>query len=226
MQGGPVDELVGVAVERPVLDQLEVEVGRTPEKSDQSVFPVITGKIVTWTRSTRPAAIHAQFSDRLPGERNGTRAEAVLHASIDALTRIPNRRTLAAKMAREVSRAERTGAALTVLLLDLDGFKTVNDSRGHAAGDVILCDAVDAWSTRLRPNDLLARSGGDEFVIVAPDTTGDQALRLAARLRAATPPATGVSIGVAEWGPGDGVDELLARADREMYRVKARHRAA
>ncbi len=56
--------------------------------------------------------------------------------------------------------------------------------------------------------------------------TGAEALSLAARLRAATPPATGVSIGVAEWTPGDGMDEMLARADREMYSVKARHRAA
>src|SRR6187200_1611833 len=72
MEGGSVDELLDVTVERPVLDQLEVEVGRPPKIGSVPVLPVMTGKTVTCTRSTRPAAISAQFNDRLPCERNGT----------------------------------------------------------------------------------------------------------------------------------------------------------
>ena len=72
MQGGPVDELLDVAVERPALEQLEVEVGRTLEDRGRAGLTGSTGKSVTWTRSTRPAAISARFNDRLPCERNGT----------------------------------------------------------------------------------------------------------------------------------------------------------
>jgi diguanylate cyclase (GGDEF)-like protein len=149
------------------------------------------------------------------------KAEAEVNAATDALTGLPNRRTLAAKLARELSRARRVGAPLSVLLLDLDGFKELNDVHGHAAGDQALRAAATAWSAQLRPNDLLCRTGGDEFAIVLPDTTEEWSGTLAVRLKAITPEYTGVSIGVATWNGTADADELLACADREMYRSKA-----
>jgi diguanylate cyclase (GGDEF)-like protein len=147
-------------------------------------------------------------------------ATAVLNASTDALTGLPNRRTLDAKLLRELARARRMRSPMCVLLLDLNRFKLLNDTQGHAAGDRALQAVAAAWSAQLRANDLLCRTGGDEFAIVLPDTTQRWAEILAARLAAVTPPETGVSIGVAMWNGLSDPDELLAAADQDMYRAK------
>ncbi|MGD0194425.1 MAG: sensor domain-containing diguanylate cyclase [Candidatus Dormibacteria bacterium] len=154
------------------------------------------------------------------------KAQAEVHAATDSLTGLPNRRTLDAKLNRELSRARRLGAPLSVLLLDLDGFKQLNDIEGHAAGDQALQAVAAAWSAQLRPNDLLCRTGGDEFAVVLPDTTEEWADALALRLKAMTPPSTGVSIGVASWNGQADTNELLASADREMYRSKSQRLSA
>jgi diguanylate cyclase (GGDEF)-like protein len=146
-------------------------------------------------------------------------------AATDALTGLANRRTFDEHLQRELARAARTRRPLALLALDLDGFKQVNDQQGHAAGDRLLVDAGRAWAGVLRDGEMLARSGGDEFVVLLPETDAQGAARVAARLAAATPAPLGVSIGSAVSEPGEEPDALLRRADRELYREKALSRA-
>jgi diguanylate cyclase (GGDEF)-like protein len=108
---------------------------------------------------------------------------------------------------------------VSIAVLDLDGFKALNDTHGHAAGDRCLKDCVAAWSAQLRPADLLARLGGDEFAILLPGCELADAQAVAARVRAATP-GIGCSVGVAEWDGAESSQALHRRADRMLYAAK------
>jgi diguanylate cyclase (GGDEF)-like protein len=147
-------------------------------------------------------------------------------ATHDALTGLPNREHL------EAYGADLAGRPIAVLLLDLNGFKQVNDVRGHAAGDAVLRAVSARLGTALRPADLVARLGGDEFVVVLPDADRAEADGLADRLRAEIrrpidlpegPVAVGVSIGVACRTAGEDttLSTLASTADAAMYREKA-----
>jgi diguanylate cyclase (GGDEF)-like protein len=149
------------------------------------------------------------------------KGEAVRHAATDQLTGVANRRTMETKLARELARAARLSSYVSALMLDLDRFKELNDTQGHASGDQFLQLAVTAWASQLRANDLLSRIGGDEFVIVLPDTDKSQAEGLVRRLTDVTPAALGVSIGIGTCQGGGDVYGLIAAADVEMYRVKS-----
>jgi diguanylate cyclase (GGDEF)-like protein len=140
---------------------------------------------------------------------------------VDPLTGALNRSGLAAHAPAVRAVAQRAGKPTAVVLIDLDDFKSVNDRRGHAAGDRLLVDTVAAWSAHLRPGDLLARIGGDEFVIVLPDCALQHAPEVLQRLREASRcPWTS---GAGNWGPGDpDVLTAVAEADRAMYRAKRR----
>jgi diguanylate cyclase (GGDEF)-like protein len=145
-------------------------------------------------------------------------------AATDALTGLPNRRSFDEHLALALARAERSGRPVSVLALDLDGFKAVNDVQGHAAGDRLLVRSGRAWAGALRSGDLLARAGGDEFVVLLPDAGESIARRVAGRLQRRTPEPLGVSIGVAVSRGDETADDLLRRADAELYRDKARIR--
>jgi diguanylate cyclase (GGDEF)-like protein len=145
----------------------------------------------------------------------------------DALTALPNRRAMEAFLRETACRT------VTVLFVDLDRFKTVNDTLGHTVGDEVLREVADRLRRILRAGDLVARHGGDEFVVVGRDLPPAAADRLAERLRQeiAAPYVTsagiatiGASVGVTTLGPGESVVDMLRRADERMYVDKTARR--
>jgi diguanylate cyclase (GGDEF)-like protein len=150
-------------------------------------------------------------------------------ATSDELTGLANLRALRELGAKEIARSRRFGHPLTLAYLDIDHFKEVNDRAGHAAGDRVLVGLASVALSATRAIDTVARIGGDEFVVLMPETGPDAALLLADRLRevfarATTSGDVGVtcSIGVASFEDAPGsVDELLEAADGLMYEAKA-----
>jgi diguanylate cyclase len=140
-------------------------------------------------------------------------------ADTDPLTGLLNRSGFLALAARERAIAERTHTPMTIAVLDLNGFKQINDRLGHAAGDRLLADLGSEWRERLRPGDVLARHGGDEFVLLLPATSPREAGGVLERLRVEEFPVDW-SVGISGWLPSEDLDACLARADRSLYSVK------
>jgi diguanylate cyclase (GGDEF)-like protein len=155
------------------------------------------------------AIIRADLTDSLTSE-----------ARRDQLTGLVNRRGLEESLETEMLRARRTTAPLTVLMLDLDGLKVFNDTHGHLAGDRLIADSAAGWQGRLRPTDVLARYGGDEFVAVLPGCDETRAMTVADALLAALPPGGACSVGAATWNHAEDAATLLARADDALYSGK------
>ena len=153
-------------------------------------------------------------------------------ALLDDLTGVGNRRHLVQRLTEECARSQRSGEPFALLVIDLDGFKSINDTHGHAAGDACLQHFTLMAQTRLRPGDMLARSGGDEFCIVLPSSTLREGAMIARRVlevcRADAEQCVGtdipiaVSIGVAQWTREMGAfpDRLIAAADHALYDAK------
>ncbi len=148
-------------------------------------------------------------------------------ATLDALTGALNRHGFSELAPAELAQARRHERALSLIMMDLDHFKQVNDTYGHATGDVVLQTVATVVKRNLREADVFARWGGEEFVILAPDTSAPDAERLAERLRlllrrdhGAGVPHFTVSFGVTELTSEDDLDSLFARADGALYEAK------
>ncbi|MBI5262707.1 MAG: GGDEF domain-containing protein [Bradyrhizobium sp.] len=160
------------------------------------------------------------------------RNEVAELALMDDLTGVANRRRLVQRLTEECARSQRSGEPFALLVIDLDGFKAVNDTHGHAAGDACLQYFTLMAQTRLRKSDMLARTGGDEFCIVLPSSTVREGAMIARRVvdvcRQDAATCVGndipiaVSIGVAQWTKeiGDFPDRLMACADQALYDAK------
>ena len=145
----------------------------------------------------------------------------------DALTGIHNRRYFQERLTLEMARVSRGNGELAVIMLDIDHFKRINDRYGHAAGDRVLQAVCQRIAQRLRCTDVFCRLGGEEFMVLCPDTGGQHAYHLAIELWQSlrSTPIDGLgtvtgSFGIASWRPGEGADALLLRADSGVYAAK------
>ena len=158
--------------------------------------------------------------------RKATRDVEALNAALidearrDPLTALGNRRLWEEQGAIELSRAERDKSPLTVVVLDLDDFKTVNDEQGHAAGDDLLRTLALTWMPLVRLPDVLARLGGDEFGVLLPGAADGHGDRVGERLQRGAAKFIGVSYGAARLREGESFAEVVARADAALYERK------
>jgi diguanylate cyclase (GGDEF)-like protein len=186
-----------------------------------------------WPREVR---LLARDFNALMDDLERSRRNLVDQSTRDALTGLYNRRYFDALCRREVARAQRYHRPLSLLMLDLDRFKPINDTFGHAAGDHLLVHLAEVLERNLRESDVAARIGGDEFIVLSSETDGRDARKLAEKIRAILTDAhvdygehrldVGVSVGVASL-PEDGVtpETLMEVADKAMYADKRARRS-
>ncbi len=163
--------------------------------------------------------------DITESRRNEQRLEEL--SVTDTLTQTFNRLKLDSVLQNEVLRAERYGHALSLIILDVDDFKSVNDTYGHHVGDIVLSNIAQLLQNNIRKIDTLGRWGGEEFMIVCPETDSNGAVALAEKLRVAiegyefpTVISKTSSFGVATYQSGDNSNDLVKRADTALYRAK------
>ncbi|HSK95148.1 MAG TPA: GGDEF domain-containing protein [Euzebyales bacterium] len=211
----PWSRLVLLAVSSLVAPALVVSAGVQRVDSDLMMVGAASGVLfllVLW----RMAGLVRQISLQA--------AELDALSTTDPLTGVANRRRWDAELRIAVTRAQQSGHPLTVVLLDLDRFKTFNDTFGHLAGDTLLQQATAAWQAQLRPGDLLARIGGEEFAMLLVGCHRAEAHTVVERLRAATPSEQTCSAGIATLEITDVHTSVIERADAALYRAKAEGR--
>jgi diguanylate cyclase (GGDEF)-like protein len=206
-------------------DTLVFELAREPQSTTELIlhpppggFDSETQELAEWLAAQAGVALANARAHHI------VRSQAVT----DDLTGLYNRRRFDDALANELVRSRTFGAPLSLLLVDLDNFKVVNDEFGHQRGDDVLRRAADLVREHLRDADIAARLGGDEFAVIAPDTASAGALALAERLRQSfgrlRAPAVTASFGVAECVEEEPADDLLRRTDHALYEAKRRGR--
>jgi diguanylate cyclase (GGDEF)-like protein/PAS domain S-box-containing protein len=176
--------------------------------------------------SSDESLLYARAADvtelkRIEAEREELLGKVQDMARHDSLTGLPNRRALEEQLPREMARACRHRSPLCVAIIDIDHFKDYNDSHGHLAGDEVLRECARAWDSALRGEDTIVRFGGEEFLVLLPDTGPEEAAEIVERLRMTTPMGQTCSAGLASWDFAETIDELLGRADKALYMAKA-----
>jgi len=181
-----------------------------------------------WSSQLSPdeSLIYARATDVTELKQIGDEREELLGkvqemATHDSLTGLPNRRVLEEQLPHAMARARRSGSPLCVALLDIDRFKAYNDTHGHLAGDGVLRECARAWDDALRGEDTIVRFGGEEFLVLLPDTAPEEAAEVVERLRERTPMDQTCSAGLAAWDTVESADDLLGRADAALYLAKA-----
>ena len=162
-------------------------------------------------------------SDRISLDRLRQLNQAALESRIDLLTGLPNRREIEERLGAEIARAQRYGHPLSILMIDLDDFKAINDRFGHGAGDDALRQTAGTIEGAVRSIDVAGRFGGEEFLVLLPETEPGGAEVVAERIRASVAQAgtVTVSIGIAESMTEDSDSiVLIARADDALYAAK------
>lgn len=181
-----------------------------------------------WSSQLSPdeSMIYARATDvthlkQIEAEREELLGQVQELARHDQLTGLPNRRALEEQLPQAMARARRRSSPLSLAILDIDHFKDYNDSHGHLAGDEVLRACARAWDSALRSEDTIARFGGEEFLVMLPDTAPEEAVEIVERLRQVTPMGQTCSAGLACWDYAESIDELLGRADKALYLAKA-----
>ena len=219
----------------------------TPDKKI-GVFPLISegkllGCVVTKSMENVLSEKEIGYLEQLTNQaattisRANVYAEILKHATLDALTGFNNRRQLEERIKQEVSSAKRQKRNLCAIMTDIDFFKSVNDSYGHAAGDLVLKTVSQVIKQQLRDYDIAGRYGGEEFSIILPYTKLPEARMVAERLRKAVENtkidiskvnsdvsdkdiSVTISLGITEYGDGDDEKTILQKADKALYKAK------
>ncbi|SHH00382.1 diguanylate cyclase domain-containing protein [Massilia sp. CF038] len=224
------------------LDYAEIAGNVQTALSGQKVVFEVAREVAGATRHFEQTYIPDLSEERVAGfyvmvqditDRKKAQEYFIHHANHDALTSLPNRSAFMDRLRMAMARSERNLRPLAVMFLDLNKFKAINDSLGHAAGDAVLIRFAQTLSQCVRKTDTVARLAGDEFIILAEELLGgdSDAVIVAEKIIAAllAQPALNAalgqisaSIGIVMLRPGDSADDLLARADRAMYSAKKR----
>jgi diguanylate cyclase (GGDEF)-like protein/PAS domain S-box-containing protein len=178
-----------------------------------------------WSSRSDGKCIYASVKDVTARKQRDAERDDLLEtveqlARTDGLTGVMNRAAWRTQLADQLIRSERSLKPVTVLMLDLDRFKTLNDTQGHAAGDRALKACAGGWVGALRAVDTLGRLGGDEFAALLPDCGLEDARLVAERVGDATLSEISCSMGLASWDREESADHLLNRADEALYRAK------
>ena len=231
-----------------ILDIINAQPLKRVTREDMGVFPLVCenmllGYIVTKSMDEKLTLKEMEYLDELSKQsattinRANTYAALLKDATLDALTGFYNRKQLEERVKQEVASSRRQKTPLCAIMTDIDFFKHVNDTYGHAAGDLVLKTVSKVMRSQLREYDIAGRYGGEEFVVLLPFTKTEEAKMVAERLRQSiqgkvidiskvNPDAQDkninvtISLGVYELSPGCKEDDLLKNADKALYKAK------